>query len=326
MNRISRYALALAAASLLGACGDKAPEALPGYAEAEYVRLAAPISGTLTKLYLRRGDTVAAASPAFALEQESERAARQEAGFRVARAQDELTNLRQGKRPDEIAALQAQLTQAQAALVLSSAELVRGSKLVAQNFISPASLDQARANVARDQGKVGELKAQLRQATQGSRAAEISAAEQEVRVAQAQLAQAEWKLEQKTQRTPVAGDVVDVLYREGEWVPAGAAVLTLLPPANLKARFFLPQARLGAVAVGQDVSLLCDGCGAAIPAKVSFIAREAEYTAPLIYSKENRAALVFMVEARPTPQDARRLRPGQPLEVRLAAPATGQKS
>ncbi|MGH8833040.1 MAG: HlyD family secretion protein [Polaromonas sp.] len=326
MNRISRHALALAAASLLGACGDKAPEVLPGYAEAEYVRLAAPISGTLTRLHLRQGDTVAAASPAFALEQESERAARQEAGFRVARAQDELSNLRQGKRPDEIAALQAQLAQAQAALALSSAELARGSKLVAQNFASPASLDQARANLARDQGKVSELKAQLRQAVQGSRAAEISAAEQEVRVAQAQLAQAEWKLEQKTQRTPVAGDVVDVLYREGEWVPAGAAVLTLLPPANLKARFFLPQTRLGAVAVGQDVSLLCDGCGAPIPAKVSFIAREAEYTSPLIYSKENRAALVFMVEARPAPQDARRLRPGQPLEVRLAAPATGQKS
>ncbi len=326
MNRISPYALALAAASLLGACGDTAPEALPGYAEAEYVRLAAPISGTLTTLHLKRGDTVAAASPAFALEQESERAARQEAGFRVARAQDELSNLRQGKRPDEIAALQAQLAQAQAALALSSAELARGSKLVAQNFISPASLDQARANLARDQGKVSELKAQLRQAMQGGRAAEISAAEQEVKAAQAQLAQAEWKLEQKTQRTPVAGDVVDVLYREGEWVPAGAAVLTLLPPANLKARFFLPQARLGAVAVGQDVSLLCDGCGAPIPAKVSFIAREAEYTAPLIYSKENRAALVFMVEARPAPQDARRLRPGQPLEVRLAAPAAGRKS
>jgi HlyD family secretion protein len=117
--------------------------------------------------------------------------------------------------------------------------------------------------------------------------------------------------------------VVEVLYREGEWVPAGAAVVSLLPPANIKARFFLPQTRLGALAVGQDVSLQCDGCSAPIPAKVSFIAREAEYTAPLIYSKENRAALVFMVEARPSLSDARRLHPGQPLEVRLGGPATG---
>jgi HlyD family secretion protein len=325
MNPISLHALALVAASLLAACGDKAPQALPGYAEAEYVRLAAPISGTLAKLHLKQGETAPAASPAFALEQESERAARQEAGFRVARAQDQLANLRQGKRPDEIAAIQAQRAQAQAALALSSAELARGSKLLAQNFVSPASLDQARANVARDQGRLSELNAELRQGKLGSRAAEISAAEQEVKAAQAQLAQADWKVEQKTQRTPVAGDVVEVLYREGEWVPAGAAVLSLLPPANIKARFFLPQTRLGALAVGQDVSLQCDGCGAPIPAKVSFIARDAEYTAPLIYSKENRAALVFMVEARPAPQDARRLHPGQPLEVRLAVPATGQK-
>ncbi|MEO5660906.1 MAG: HlyD family efflux transporter periplasmic adaptor subunit [Polaromonas sp.] len=324
MNTINPYALLFAAASLLAGCGDKGPQALPGYAEAEYVRLAAPISGTLTRLHLKQGDTVAAASPAFALEQESERAAREEAGFRVARAQDQLANLRQGKRPDEIAALQAQRAQAQAALALSSAELARGSQLVAQNFVSPASLDQSRANVARDQGRLSEMNAQLRQAMLGSRAAEISAAEQEVKAAQAQLAQAEWKVEQKTQRTPVAGDVVDVLYREGEWVPAGAAVLSLLPPANIKARFFLPQTRLGALALGQDVSLQCDGCGAPIPAKVSFIAREAEYTAPLIYSKENRASLVFMVEARPAPSDARRLHPGQPLEVRLGAPpATG---
>ncbi len=312
----------LLAATLLSGCGGKPADSFPGYAEADYVRLAAPISGTLTKLHLARGDQAPAAAEAFVLEQDSERAARQEATFRVAQAQDQLSNLRQGKRPDELAALRAQLAQAQAALDLSSAELARSSKLVAQQFLSPASLDQARAAVARDRGRINELNAQLRQAVQGARNPEISAAEQEVRAAQAQLEQAGWRVAQKTQRTPVAGDVVDVLYREGEWVPAGAAVLTLLPPANLKARFFLPEAQLGAIAIGQPVTLQCDGCGAPIAAKISFIAREAEYTSPIIYSKENRAKLVFMVEARPGPQDARRLHPGQPLEVRLnAAPA-----
>jgi len=82
---------------------------------------------------------------------------------------------------------------------------------------------------------------------------------------------------------------------------------------------------LGALAIGQSVSLQCDGCGAPMAARISFMAREAEYTAPIIYSKENRATLVFMVEARPAAADARRLHPGQPLEVRLdAAPATAQ--
>jgi HlyD family secretion protein len=317
---------ALLATALLAACGEKAQAPFPGYVEAEYVRLAAPISGTLAKLHMNRGDQAAASAAAFVLEQESERAARQEATYRVARAQDDLANLRQGKRPDELAAIRAQLAQGQAALELSSAELARSNRLVAQQFLSPASLDQARAAVARDQGRVNELNAQLRQAMQGARSPEISAAEQEVKAAQAQLDQAGWRVDQKTQRTPVAGEVTDVLYREGEWVPAGAAVLTLLPPANIKARFFLPQKQLGALAIGQDVRLQCDGCGAPIPAKVSFIAREAEYTSPIIYSKENRANLVFMVEARPSLQDARRLHPGQPLEVHLGASPSGRAS
>lgn len=315
------FALVLSASSaLLGACDAKPAGTFPGYAEGEYVRLAAPISGTLTKLYLNRGDAAPAAAPAFALEQAVERSAQQEASSRVARSQDQLLNLRQGKRPDELAAIRAQLAQAQAALDLSSAEQKRNTRLVEQQFLSVASLDQARAAVARDLGHLNELKAQLRQATQGARAPEISAAEQEVKTAQAQLEQAQWRIDQKTQRTPIAGDVVDVMYREGEWVPAGAPVVTLLPGANIKARFFLPQAQLGGIAIGQAVRLTCDGCGAPIPATISFISREAEYTSPIIYSKENRASLVYMVEARPGLADARRLHPGQPLEASLANP------
>ena len=324
MKTLRYCTCALLAACLLAACDSRQTDTFPGYAEAEYVRLAAPISGTLARLHLKRGDAAPASAAAFVLEQDSERAAREEAAHRVARAQDNLANLRQGKRPDELAAIRAQLAQGEAALALSSAELARSNRLVAQQFLSPASLDQARAAVARDQGRVNELNAQLRQAMQGARSPEISAAEQEVKAAQAQLEQAGWRVDQKTQRTPVAGEVVDVLYREGEWVPAGAAVLTLLPPANIKARFFLPENQLGAIAIGQAVQLQCDGCGAAMAAKITFIAREAEYTSPLIYSKENRAKLVFMVEAQPGLPDAQRLHPGQPLEVRLVGKAAGR--
>ena len=103
-------------------------------------------------------------------------------------------------------------------------------------------------------------------------------------------------------------------------MPAGVPVVTLLPARNIKARFFVPQEVLAQLSPGKPVQLQCDGCGAAIPARVSFIASSAEYTAPLIYSRENRANLVFMVEAQPSDSDARRLHPGQPLEVRLAAP------
>ena len=309
-------------ALLASGCTRQASDVFPGYAEADYVRLTAPIAGTLTKLHVNRGDTVAAAAPAFDLERESEAAARQEAASRIERAQAQLADLTKGKRPDELAAVRAQLAQATAALTLANADYNRDRQLVASKFISPARLDTTRSAMAQAQARVQELQAQLRVAGTGARPDEIRAAEKDVNAAQAQYAQASWRVEQKTQRTPVAGDVTDVLFREGEWVAAGAPVVTLLPPGNIKARFFVPETVVGSIRIGEPVTIACDGCGAPINGRISFIAREAEFTAPIIYSKENRASLVFMIEARPDPEQAKRLHPGQPLELRLAnAPA-----
>jgi HlyD family secretion protein len=304
---------------LLPGCAQTSADYFPGYAEAEYVRLASPIAGTLVQLHVQRGDQVKQDAPAFVLEQDSERSAREEAAARVQRAQAQLADLRKGKRPDEIAAMEAQLAQAQAALVLSSSNLARQTKLVADKFVAPSLLDEARASLERDRARAEELRAQLRVARLGARSDEIDAAEQELKSAQAQLAQAEWKLTQKTQRIPVEGKVNDVLYREGEWVPAGSPIVSLLPPANIKLRFFVPEALLGSLRLGQVVTVRCDGCPASIAAKISYLSSAPEYTSPLIYSRENRANLVFMIEARPSPENARLLHPGQPVEITLDA-------
>ena len=103
----------------------------------------------------------------------------------------------------------------------------------------------------------------------------------------------------------------------GEWVPAGSPVVVVLPPGNVKVRFFVPEPRLGALKVGQKVSIACDGCGAGIEAAIAFISPQAEFTPPVIYSKDSRAKMVFMVEARPAPELAVRLHPGQPVDVTL---------
>jgi HlyD family secretion protein len=312
-------------ALLLLSCGEKSPDYFPGYAEAEYVRLTTPIAGTLAKLHVNRGDRVEQNAPAFVLEQESERAQREEAAARVQRAQAQVANLRKGKRPDEIAALQAQLKQAEASLALSSSNLARQRKLVADKFISPAAADEARSAFERDRARTAELRAQLRTAELGARRDEIDAAQQEWKAAQAQLAQAEWRLAQKTQRFPVKGDIADVLYREGEFVQAGSPVLSMLPPQNIKLRFFVPEPLLGSLRLGQQVTAHCDGCKTLMAAKISYVSSAPEYTSPLIYSKENRASLVFMIEARPAPEQAALLHPGQPVEIRLAAVQAGER-
>ncbi|MBU6437501.1 MAG: HlyD family efflux transporter periplasmic adaptor subunit [Betaproteobacteria bacterium] len=309
--------VAAALALLLAACGKPAPLAYSGYVEGDTVRLAAPLSGTLTAVYVQRGTSAAANAPAFVLEHDAERAAVDEARSRVDQAKAQQANLVKGRRPDEIATITAQLAQAQAALALSDTTLARQQQLVAQGFTSAASLDGFRAQQLRDANQVREVQAQLRVARNGARPDEIAAAAQQVNAAQAQLAQAQWRLQQKAQRVPVAAEVLDVLYRPGEWVPAGSPVVSLLPPGNVKARFFVPEPVLGTLALGQPARVSCDGCGAPIAARISYIASEAEFTSPLIYSRENRASLVFMVEARPAPGDALRLHPGQPVQVQL---------
>ena len=131
------------------------------------------------------------------------------------------------------------------------------------------------------------------------------------------LDQADWRYAQKEQTAPIAGLVYDTYYRPGEWVPAGTPVLSLLPPEYLKARFFVPESDLGKFAAGTPVEIRMDGLPAPLPGRVSFVSPNAEYTLPIIYSRENRSKLVFLVEASLAPDDAARLHPGAPLEVHL---------
>jgi HlyD family secretion protein len=238
----------------------------------------------------------------------------------VRQAQATLANLEKARRPPEIAAARAQLAQAQASLRQSEADLARTQKLVADKFLPPQQRDQALAARDRDRGRVAELSQQLQVANLPARADEIAAATADVKAASDALAQAQWRLEQKSQTAPAAGLVADTLYRAGEWVAAGAPVVSLLPPANVKLRFYVPETVVGSLRIGDAVTVRCDGCGADIPAKVRFIATQAEFTPPVIYSRENRANLVFLVEAWPdTPNPA--LHPGLPVEVALAAGA-----
>jgi HlyD family secretion protein len=305
---------ALACLLALGGCRDAPPAGFPGYVEGEYVRIASPLAGTLTELSVARGAQVARDAPLFTLESEQERAAQAEAQARVRQAQASLANLEKGRRPPEIAAVRAQLAQAQASLRQSEADLARTQKLVADKFLPPQKRDEALAARDRDRARVAELGEQVRNANLPARSDEIAAASAEVKAATDALAQAQWRIDQKSQAAPAAGLVADTLYRPGEWVAAGAPVVSLLPPGNVKVRFYVPETMLATIRTGDPVVVRCDGCGGDVAAKVSFIAPQAEYTPPVIYSRENRAKLVYLVEALPDAANPA-LHPGLPVEV-----------
>jgi HlyD family secretion protein len=302
-------------ATALAACSNDKAVTWQGYVEGEFVSVASPFAGRLEKLSVDRGQQVADGAPLFVLESDDERAARQQAAEQLRAAEAQLADIQIGKRPVEVAVTQAQLAQAQAQAQRSAAQRRRDEAQFEIGGVAKQQLDDSRATADADAARVRELQRDIDVARLPGRKDQLAAQGAQVDAARAALAQAEWKLSRKFVNATVPGLVYDVPFRPGEWVPAGSTVVRMLPPGNVKVRFYVPEAVVGALKNGQAVNIRCDGCAAPVAAKITYVSNEAEYTPPVIYSNETRRKLVFLVEARPTPADAPKLRPGQPVEV-----------
>jgi HlyD family secretion protein len=302
---------------LAAACSSRRENVFQGYAEGDFIYLASSQPGRLERLAVARGDQVAAGAPLFALESVLEQAAQRQAQHQLDAALAQLEDLKTGKRPPEVGVINEQLAAAEAAARKSASQRERDEIQYRAGGISQEQLQATRAQADADAAKVRELQHQVQVARLPGREQQLRAQNEQVEAARAAVSEANWKLDQKTIASPRAGLVYDTLYREGEWINAGNPVVRMLPPQNIKVRFFVPEIVLGSLAPGRALSVRCDGCAADVPAVISYISAESEYTPPVIYSNETRVKLVYMIEARPSPQDAPKLHPGQPLEVRV---------
>ncbi|CAB3655206.1 hypothetical protein LMG22037_01189 [Paraburkholderia phenoliruptrix] len=303
--------------ALLAGCSHREQNAYQGYVEGEYVYLGSSLAGKLTQLQVARGETVKAGTPLFALDSVDETAALQEAQQQLAAARSQLADIQTGKRVPEVDVNRAQLAEAVANARKAALQLTRDEAQYSAGGISKAQLDDSRANADARSAQVRELTSQVEVARLPGRSQQIGAQQAQAAAAEAVVAQAQWKLDQKRVNAPADGLVYDTLYRSGEWVPAGSPVVQMLPPQNIKVRFFVPETRVGALAPGRAVSIRCDGCAADLPAKITYVSNKAEYTPPVIYSNESRAKLVYLIEAHTSVADATKLHPGQPVAVVL---------
>ncbi len=310
-------ALVWAIPYLLTACNQRSPAGWSGYAEGEYLYLAASRSGRLQTLSVKRGDEVAAGALLFALDPEPEAASVAEARARLAQVEHRLADLGLGLRPSELAAIDARLARARAERQLAAEELVRAEKLLFDAYVSREEVDRIRTALAAATAAVAELEAQRITARLGGRSEASRALAAEVVAAEELLAQAEWALAQKRVLVPQTGQIFDILYRPGEIVNAGSPVVILLPSGQIRARFFVPEADIARLRPGVRVRLSRDGV-AELTAAVTYISPQAEYNPPVIYSRESRGKLVYRVEATPDLLQQPALRPGQPLSVTLA--------
>ncbi|HSI39295.1 MAG TPA: HlyD family efflux transporter periplasmic adaptor subunit [Xanthobacteraceae bacterium] len=319
MKAIRCTALMAALLLLLAGCGEAPPDRFQGYAEADLIFVGPDEAGRVTTLNVEEGDRVQLGAPLFAVEPQLQQAALDQAQASLDQAKARLADVEAAaQRPQEIAVLEAVERRSAAALDLSRIELARQTDLTAKKVGSQAALDTAQHSFDQNQAALDEVRRQIDVARLAARDQQIAAAQQAVAAADAELGAARTRLERRRRAAPVAGSVETVYFRPGELVPAGRPVLSLLPPELIKVRFFVSEPMLPRFKLGTPVSVTCDGCAAPIPAKVSYIAASAEYTPPVIYSLDERAKLVFLLEARP--DDPLALRPGQPVTVEIAAP------
>jgi HlyD family secretion protein len=260
---------------LLAACGQKPDDAWLGYGEGDTAFISAPQPGWLTQLKVERGQSVHRGDLLFTLDDTQQQSSRDQAQKALAQAK-------------------ASLAQEQSNLAYTRTELDRQNSLAHANAGTPTTRDQALTNYQQSAARIAQLQAQIGQM-------------------EASLAGAAYGLSQRQVVAQTEGPVQDIYFREGEYVPASTPVLSLLPPANVYVRFFVPETEFAQVHLGQKVKISCDGCKDSV-ATISFIAAQEEFTPPVIFSVGVREKLVFKLEARAP--GGLKINPGQPVDVR----------
>jgi len=314
-----KHACLLSCLFLTSACRETPPQAalLPGYLEADLVEIASPEGGYLATLEVHRGQTVAAGQTLFRLDPTPLDLAKQqaEASGDASRLRAEDATL--GEREQTIRRLQANIAAEQARLTLAEAEYTRHKSLVGSGGVSQSALQQSEASYRQSRENLTALQAQLDLARLGQRPLEIAALKAADRAGRAASDLAAWHGAQALRSSPEEAIVRDTLYEPGEWVAAGRPVVVLRRTRDLRARFYVPPAVLAQLRLGQEVEIVLPGNSPSLRAPIVRISDQAEYTPPVIYSREESARLVFLVEAQLPPDSAARLHPGLPVSVRV---------
>lgn len=300
------------AASLFAACAAPPPLAT-GYVEGEYVAVTPLATARIVEVPVRLGERVGKGAVLARVDDADAAIALAAAEAALARAESELANLREGSRTAELAVMEAAAVSARANAARTEKEAARQKRLLRENARSEAQYDAAQAAADMAAAAVTEAEARLAVARLPAREHQIEAARAAVEKARADRDAARWTLDQRRLLAPSGGTVTDIVRHAGEIAGPAMPVLTFLPDGAVKLRLYVAQGDLASIGPDTRLSVSCDGCPP-LSAVVTHVADEAEFTPPVIYSREARQKLVYRVEARP--DAAARLKPGQIVEVR----------
>jgi HlyD family secretion protein len=311
---MKRLLLALTLVPLIAACGRTDNGHWLGYIEGETALIAPPQPGWITSVEIARGAHVKVGQPLFTLDAIRELAARDNALGAIAAAEEQARQA-----TAQIAQAQAQQADVESDLERSQKELARQQILVQSGASPRRDLETAQAAFDSARARRNQMGALQNQAEAARRQANAQANQ-----AKANLTTAEFNLSERTVHALVSGEVQDTFFRQGEYANAGVPVVSVLPAANVFVRFFVPETEIAQRRLGERVRVSCDRCPPDLVATISFIAAQAEFTPPVIYSVGNRERLVFKAEARVTDGATLPSRPGVPVEVWPADTASAE--
>jgi len=278
---------------------------LSGYIVGDDLNLAAPVSGTVQSLSVVDGQRVSPGQQLFSIAPATLEAQGEQAAANVTANQTQISsaeaNLRQAEA--EVAASRATADRARQDLAR-----LEGVKRDDPAAVAGKDLDQARAALREANANVAAA-----QKTADARRADIAKAEAQTRQAAGGKRSVQIQVAQLSPTSPAAGRVQQVYFQVGEWVPANQPVVSVIPDSKVKVRFFVPEANVSHYRPGQTVRFACDGCAGGLTARIGYVSAQPEFTPPIIFSRESRERMVFMVEAYPT--NPQRLNPGLPVEV-----------
>jgi len=297
----------------LTACDRSHENTFQGYVEANNIFLTASFSGTLISLPFERGADVHLGDVVFqldsnpqALELEAEKLLLKESDF-------DLKDQESPKRHPEIEAGKAQIEQVDARLRLAKLRQERYKLLYQKKAGNLDQADEAREYLVELEALKSQRESELDLLKLGARKNIIEEKKTRVKFLLEKIKIAKWQLAQKTGYATGDGNIFDTYYREGEWVAAGTPVVSLLLPKDIFIEFFVPASMLPKLKLNQTVYFTCAGCATKNEAVIDYIAREAEYVPPLVYSRDNYHNLVFRISAKPIKPSI--FKPGQPVTI-----------
>ena len=312
MSDLYNWFLALVAVVIPG-FAEPDDQLLNGYVEADYLYVAPQSAGRITGIFASEGEKVEAGQRLATLDNTSQVAALHAAEANVAVARANLDNLQTGSRAAEIEVVRASLANAEADQHLAQITLDRSLQLSSKGLVPPAQVDTDRARLQSADARVAQLRAELEVAELPARSAQRLAAEATLEGARAEADRARAALNDRVIEAPETGLVDTVYFDRGEVAATGAPLLSIYQPDHLKAIFFIPEPQRAEFTIGDTLTLSCDGCPEGLTVNLTRLSASPQHTPPIIYSRDERARLVFRAEAMlDNPQG---VLPGQPITL-----------